>query len=93
MVVTPHHLATQSALAVLREGGTAIEAMVSAAATVAVVYPHMNSIGGDSFWLIVPPTGEPVVIEGCGPAGSLATPDFFKDYKIFHLKDQKLRIR
>ncbi|XP_026737551.1 uncharacterized protein LOC113500850 [Trichoplusia ni] len=80
MVVTPHHLATQSALAILKDGGTAIEAMVSAAATIAVVYPHMNSIGGDSFWLIVPPNGDPIVIEACGAAGSLATPDFFKDY-------------
>lgn len=39
MAVTPHHLASESALAVLREGGNAIEAMVAAAATIAVVYP------------------------------------------------------
>lgn len=77
MVVTPHHLATQSALAILKEGGTAIEAMVSAAATIAVIYPHMNSIGGDGFWLIIPPHEEPLVIEACGALGSLATPDFF----------------
>ena len=32
------------------EGGNAIEAMIAAAATIAVVYPHM--IGGDAFWLI-----------------------------------------
>ncbi|XP_072939491.1 oxamate amidohydrolase proenzyme-like isoform X2 [Epargyreus clarus] len=80
MVVTPHHLATQSALKVLRNDGTAMEAMVAAAATVAVVYPHMNSIGGDSFWLIVPPEGDPVVIEACGAAGSLANLDFYKGY-------------
>lgn len=54
MAVAPHHLASQSALAVLREGGSAIEAMVAAAATIAVVYPHMNGLGGDGFWLIVP---------------------------------------
>ncbi|XP_026753578.1 oxamate amidohydrolase proenzyme-like [Galleria mellonella] len=81
MVVTPHHLATESALAILREGGTAIEAMVAAAATIAVVYPHMNSIGGDSFWLIVPPSGEPIVIEASGAAGSSATEEFYKNYK------------
>ena len=52
MAVAPHGLAAQSALAVLREGGNAIEAMVAAAATIAVVYPHMNGIGGDSFWLV-----------------------------------------
>lgn len=32
MAVAPHHLASQSALAILREGGSAIEAMVAAAA-------------------------------------------------------------
>jgi gamma-glutamyltranspeptidase/glutathione hydrolase len=59
MAVAPHHLASQSALAVLREGGSAIEAMVAAAATIAVVYPHMNGLGGDGFWLIVPPRAIP----------------------------------
>ena len=59
MAVTPHHLASQSALAVLREGGNAIEAMVAAAATIAVVYPHMTGIGGDGFWLLHAP-GKPV---------------------------------
>ena len=57
MAVAPHHLASQSALAVMRDGGNAIEAMIAAAATIAVVYPHMNGIGGDGFWLIVPPGG------------------------------------
>ena len=58
MVVAPHHLAAQAGLSVLREGGNAIEAMVAAAATIAVVYPHMNGIGGDGFWLIAEP-GKP----------------------------------
>ncbi|WP_241623047.1 gamma-glutamyltransferase family protein [Rosenbergiella australiborealis] len=73
MVVTPHHLASHSALAILRQGGNAIEAMVAAAATIAVVYPHMNGLGGDGFWLIVPPEGEPIAIDASGAAGSLAT--------------------
>ncbi|CAN5308314.1 oxamate amidohydrolase [soil metagenome] len=76
MAVAPHALASQSALAVLREGGNAIEAMVAAAATIAVVYPHMNGIGGDSFWLVGTPKsggGHDVVgIEGCGAAAAAA---------------------
>jgi len=63
----------QSALAILRDGGSAIEAMVAAAATIAVVYPHMNGLGGDGFWLIVPPEGDPIAIDASGAAGSLAT--------------------
>ena len=51
-VSAPHHLAAQAGLRVLREGGNAIEAMVATAAAIAVVYPHMNALGGDNFWLI-----------------------------------------
>ena len=46
----PHFKASEAGLAILKQGGSAIEAMVAAAATIATVYPHMNSIGGDGFW-------------------------------------------
>ncbi|HYR73009.1 MAG TPA: gamma-glutamyltransferase, partial [Candidatus Acidoferrum sp.] len=52
MVATPHLLATQSGLAALRAGGNALDAAIAAAATIAVVYPHNNGLGGDSVWLI-----------------------------------------
>ncbi|SAK60985.1 gamma-glutamyltransferase family protein [Caballeronia ptereochthonis] len=78
MAVTPHALASQSALAILREGGNAVEAMIAAAATIAVVYPHMNSIGGDGFWLISRPGEEPVGIEACGAAAATATIDAYR---------------
>ncbi|MFU9138523.1 gamma-glutamyltransferase family protein [Erwinia tasmaniensis] len=78
MAVAPHHLASESALAVLRDGGNAIEAMVAAAATIAVVYPHMNGLGGDGFWLIVPPEGGPIAIDASGAAGSLASLAFYE---------------
>ncbi len=79
MVTAPHHLAASSAAAVLREGGNAIEAMVAAAATIAVVYPHMNGIGGDGFWLISEPGREPIAIDACGRAAGLATPQFYAE--------------
>jgi gamma-glutamyltranspeptidase len=69
----PHRLAAETGRAILAEGGNAIEAMVAMAATIAVVYPHMNAIGGDAFWLIREPGGRVRGIEACGPAGSLAT--------------------
>ena len=72
-VAAPHYLAAQSGEAILEEGGNAIEAMVAMAATIAVVYPHMNSIGGDGFWLIREPKGATHAIEACGFAGSEAT--------------------
>ena len=52
MVATPQLLATQSGLAALRAGGNALDAAIAAAATIAVVYPHMNGVGGDSVWLV-----------------------------------------
>jgi gamma-glutamyltranspeptidase/glutathione hydrolase len=72
-VAAPHDLASQAGLSVLAQGGNAIEAMVAMAATIAVVYPHMNSIGGDGFWLISDARQRVRYIEACGPAGSLAT--------------------
>src|SRR5471032_1626527 len=73
IAVDPHALASQSALAILREGGNAVEAMVAAAATIAAAYPHMNGIGGDSFWLLslATPDGPKLIgVEGCGKAAA-----------------------
>ncbi len=78
MATAPHALASQSALSVLRDGGNAVEAMIAAAATIAVVYPHMNSIGGDAFWLILRPGSEPVGIEACGVAAQSATIESYR---------------
>ncbi|MDR5906672.1 gamma-glutamyltransferase family protein [Franzmannia qiaohouensis] len=77
MCVAPHHLAADAGRDVLRAGGNAVEAMVAAAAAVAVAYPHMNALGGDGFWLIHEPGKPPVAIDACGPAAGLATPDFY----------------
>lgn len=81
MMVAPHHLASQAGRDVLAEGGNAIEAMVAAAAAIAVVYPHMNSIGGDGFWLIKKPGQEPIAIDASGPAAKSATLDFYAGYE------------
>ncbi|MHA7965170.1 gamma-glutamyltransferase [Paenibacillus sp. CAU 1782] len=51
MVVSPHHLATAAGAQILERGGNAFDAAVAVSASLAVVYPHMTSIGGDSFWL------------------------------------------
>ncbi|BEV46622.1 gamma-glutamyltransferase family protein [Afipia carboxidovorans] len=83
MAVAPHTLAAQAAVDILRAGGNALEAMVAAASTIAVVYPHMNSFGGDGFWTISCP-GKPVVaIEACGPAASSVSTEYYtaKGYK------------
>lgn len=77
-MVAPNHLAAQAGLRVLQDGGNAIEAMIAAAATIAVVYPHMNALGGDNFWLISETGAQPVGIAACGAAAQLATPDHYR---------------
>ncbi len=77
-VAAPHHAAAETGRNILAAGGTAIEAMIGMAATIAVVYPHMNAIGGDGFWLIRSPSGRVRYIEACGPAGARATPERYR---------------
>ena len=78
MVTASHHLAARAGLRVLEDGGNAIEAMIAAASTIAVVYPHMNALGGDNFWLIHTPGGEVTGIDACGAAAGRADIDFYK---------------
>jgi gamma-glutamyltranspeptidase/glutathione hydrolase len=70
MVTSPHHLASQAGLDILKGGGTAVEAAIAVAACLAVVYPHMTGIGGDGFWLIAEPGKPPTTIDACGRSGA-----------------------
>ena len=77
-VTAPHRLAAKAGVDILENGGNAIEAMVAAAATIAIVYPHMNSIGGDGFWIIKRKGEAPIAIEACGQAARLASVEYYK---------------
>ncbi len=88
MVTAPHHLAAQAGLRVLQDGGNAIEAMIAAAATIAVVYPHMNALGGDNFWLFAEPGTDPVGIDACGAAAGLADIGFYKAQDLERIPDR-----
>tara|TARA_Y100001960_G_C14741529_1_gene863293 strand:- start:668 stop:2230 length:1563 start_codon:yes stop_codon:yes gene_type:complete len=79
MVVAPHHQAAQAGLRVLQDGGNAIEAMVAAAAAITVVYPHMNAMGGDNFWLISIPGTKVIGIDACGAAAEKADVQFYRN--------------
>jgi gamma-glutamyltranspeptidase/glutathione hydrolase len=61
----------------MREGGNALEAMIAAAATIAVVYPHMNSIGGDGFWVVSRPGFAPGGIDAAGKSAKTASIDWY----------------
>ena len=80
VVCAPHFGAVEAGRAILAEGGNAIEAMLAMAATIAVVYPHMNHLGGDGFWLIRKPSGRVRAIMAAGPAGLDARPELYREY-------------
>ncbi|MGA2954734.1 MAG: gamma-glutamyltransferase [Thermodesulfobacteriota bacterium] len=52
LVASPHYLASQAGVDILKRGGTAVDAAIATNAVLNVVYPHMCGIGGDAFWLI-----------------------------------------
>ena len=52
MVASSSALASQAGLSMLKEGGNAVDAIVAAAAVLAVVEPVSNSLGSDAFSLV-----------------------------------------
>src|ERR1700758_3110811 len=79
VVAAPHWAAAEAGRAVLAEGGNALESMVAMAAAIAVVYPHMNGLGGDGFWLIREPSGRIRALMAAGIAGSGARPELYRE--------------
>jgi gamma-glutamyltranspeptidase / glutathione hydrolase len=73
-----HPLAAQAGLEVLKDGGTATDAIIAMAGVLAVTRPHMNGVGGDAFAIFYDgATGEVSALNASGRSGALATPDFF----------------
>jgi gamma-glutamyltranspeptidase len=79
VAAAPHQAAAEAGRLILAEGGNALEAMVAMAATIAAVYPHMNHIGGDAFWVVREPSGRVRALMGAGPAGAKATPALYRE--------------
>src|SRR5262245_8251121 len=81
VVCAPHHAAAEPGRAIIADGGNALEAMVAMAATIVAVYPHMNHIGGDGFWLVREPSGRVRALMAAGRAGANARPELYRDYE------------
>jgi gamma-glutamyltranspeptidase / glutathione hydrolase len=75
MVATSQPLAALHALEVLREGGTAVDAAICAAAVLCVTEPHATGVGGDVLALVREPVGLLHGLDAAGPAPRHAPPD------------------
>ncbi|WP_298022012.1 gamma-glutamyltransferase family protein [uncultured Parasphingopyxis sp.] len=72
MAATAHPLATQVALNILQDGGSAVDAAIAANAALGLMEPTGNGIGGDLFAIVYDPETEQLYgINGSGrsPAG------------------------
>jgi gamma-glutamyltranspeptidase len=80
MVTAPHALAAQAGAAALQAGGNAADAIVTVAAALAVLYPHMTGIGGDAFFLYYDVrSGQTYAYNGSGKAARGATREFYTE--------------
>ena len=78
VVAAPHHAAAEAGRAILAEGGNALEATVAMAAAIAAVYPHMNHVGGDGFFL-VRERGRVRALMAAGRAGTNARVELYRE--------------
>jgi gamma-glutamyltranspeptidase/glutathione hydrolase len=78
MAATSSPLATLAAIDVLRQGGNAVDAAVTASAVLCLTEPHMTGIGGDCFALIGKANGTVLGLNGSGRSGARADADWLK---------------
>jgi gamma-glutamyltranspeptidase / glutathione hydrolase len=82
MAATSSPLATLAAVDVLRQGGNAADAAVTASAVLCITEPHMTGIGGDCFALIGQADGSVAGLNGSGRASQRADADWLKSAKL-----------
>jgi gamma-glutamyltranspeptidase / glutathione hydrolase len=79
MVVTIHHDATDAGVAILKQGGNAIDAAVAVGFALAVVYPAAGNIGGGGFMLIRDKSGKTHFLDYREKAPAAASADMYLD--------------
>jgi gamma-glutamyltranspeptidase / glutathione hydrolase len=79
MVAADHPLACGAGMQALREGGTAVDAALAAAAVMTVVQPHYSQLGGDLFLLAHDAaTGDVRAVNASGSAPAAATAGHYR---------------
>jgi gamma-glutamyltranspeptidase/glutathione hydrolase len=77
MVVSQEARASEIGAAVLREGGTAVDAAIATAFALAVTHPTAGNIGGGGFLVFRPAAGEPTTYDFRETAPARASPSMF----------------
>ncbi len=79
MVVTVEHNATDAGVAVLREGGNAVDAAVAVGFALAVVHPAAGNLGGGGFMLLRMHNGDAHFLDYREEAPGAATANMYLD--------------
>ena len=79
MVVTIQHNATDAGIAILKQGGNAVDAAVAVGFALAVVYPAAGNIGGGGFMLIRDKHGKTHFLDYREKAPAAANRDMYLD--------------
>ncbi len=79
MVVTPHPLASEAGLKILRAGGNAVDAAIAIQFAMAVVYPRAGNLGGGGFMLIRTASGKYAALDYREKAPAAAHRDMYLD--------------
>ena len=83
MIATSHPLATQIGLDILKKGGTAIDAAISANIALGLMEPTGNGIGGDLFAIVWDAKDKKLYgLNASGPAPKSITLDYFKEQNL-----------
>jgi gamma-glutamyltranspeptidase / glutathione hydrolase len=78
MAATSSPAATLAALDVMKNGGNAVDAAVTASAVLCITEPHMTGIGGDCFAIIAWPGGKRLGLNGAGRSAQAATAEWLR---------------
>jgi gamma-glutamyltranspeptidase / glutathione hydrolase len=78
LVVSQSAVASKVGADVLRDGGTAVDAMIATGFALAVTHPTAGNIGGGGFIVYRPSSGAPIAYDFRETAPAQATPEMFR---------------